>query len=222
MTAPAPLVIAIDGTAASGKSTVARRVARHLGLRFFSTGETYRAATWLAMDEGLPPDDAKRLVEAMQRRQLDIIWSDGQAVVTLGGQPLDKELRTAAVNAAVSVVSSLSEVRQYLVALQRRVAADAGIVLEGRDIGTVVCPETPYKFYIDASPEVRQRRREAEGQRDQVVDRDRADIGRVNSPLKIAPGALHIDTSSLDIDEVVRRVLAHVQSEPAVTGGGHP
>ncbi len=209
MRTPKP-VIAIDGPAASGKSTIACRVAQQLGYRFFSTGESYRAATWLAVDEDLALDDADAIVEAMKRRNLEVLWNGTSAVVAVDGQELGKVLRSDAVNAAVSMVSSLPEVRRHLVALQRAAAAQGGIVLEGRDIGTVVCPDAPLKFYIHASPEVRQRRREAQGQRDKVLERDLADSGRADSPLAIAPGAISIDTSDLGIDEVVALVLEHI------------
>lgn len=207
---PTHFTIAIDGPAASGKSTVARQVARCLGLRFFSTGECYRAATWIAVNELIALDDAESIVAAMIRRELRVAWRGESAYVSIDGNDLGDQLRSAAVNAAVSRVSSLPKVRRHLVSLQQAAAAEHSLVLEGRDIGTVVCPDTPYKFYIDASPEVRQRRREAEGQRDQVTERDRADSKRADSPLAIAQGAIHIDTSHLSINEVVDLVLAHV------------
>ncbi len=199
--------IAIDGPAASGKSTLAELLAEQLQIGFLSTGETYRAATWLALEKNLLLDDGHAIVAAMQQEPLELPWHGTRTQVTAAGRPLADELRSDAVNAAVSKVAALPEVRRYLVELQRNAAAQRSVVIEGRDIGTVVLADTPYKFFIDASSEIRQQRRTAQGQGDRVTDRDRADSSRKESPLTKAADAITIDTTHLTIAEALNQIL---------------
>ncbi len=202
-------VIAIDGPAASGKSSVARALARQLGEVYINTGAMYRAAAWLSLRDGLAEPAA--LVAALTR--LRCFVEGGELAIRLGEENPAEQLGNPEVNAAVSPVAAIAEVRAYLVARQREFAALGNLVMEGRDIGTVVFPETPYKFYIDASPEVRARRRAAQGLQDDLATRDRIDSSRAASPLAIAPGAIVIDSSDLSIEGVVSAILPHLAPE---------
>jgi cytidylate kinase len=199
--------IAIDGPAASGKSTVARQLAERLGLVMVNSGAMYRAVTWEVVRRGVNPADAAAVVAMLGELDVRCGVRDGHSTITIDGVDPDAELRSDAVNAAVSAVSAVPEVRQLLVAKQRELLEAGDLVMEGRDIGSVVFPDTPFKFYIDASEEVRRRRRAAEGQKDEVAKRDRQDSQRRTSPLRIAEGAMVIDSSNLDIGEVVERAL---------------
>ena len=197
--------IAIDGPAASGKSTVARRLAQELGLIMVNSGAMYRAVTWEVVRRGLDPTDPQTVVAMLGQVAVECGVDDGQSTISIDGVDPGAELRSDAVNAAVSAVSAVPEVRELLVAKQREMLRLGDLVMEGRDIGSVVFPDTPFKFYIDASEEVRRQRRAAEGQNDEVGKRDREDSQRRTSPLKIAEGAYVIDSSHLDITEVVER-----------------
>ncbi|NLA34761.1 MAG: (d)CMP kinase [Actinobacteria bacterium] len=213
-------VIAIDGPAGSGKSTIARRVAERVGLPMLDTGAMYRALTFAVIRSGGDPADAAVATAAAQAA--DIVVDD---TVTIDGVDVTAEIREPEVSAHVSVVAAHSGVRQVLVALQRRwLGAHGGGVLEGRDIGTVVTPEAPLKIYLTASPEVRAKRRAGEGAFDleaaaaNIAERDRIDMSRADSPLRPAGDAIIIDTSELTIDEVVDGIVAHAL-ERGVRGG---
>jgi len=203
-------VVAIDGTAASGKSSVAREVARRLGYRFINTGAMYRAITWAVLERGIDPGDRGAVRDALGGIELSCGLRDGSSWVGIGGRELDQELTEERVNAGVSEVAQVGAVRELLVRAQRELAKQGGIVMEGRDIGTVVFPNAAYKFYIDAPVEVRQARREAQGLSDDVKGRDGSDAGREESPLMRADDALEIDTAELGIDEVVGIILERV------------
>ena len=199
--------IAIDGPAASGKSTVARLLATRLGLIMVNSGEMYRAVTVAVVEAGLDPRDAPAIAALAATLDLDCTVEQGRSRVLLaGGHPGDA-LRSDKVNAAVSGVAAVPEVRELLVAAQRALLQQGDLVMEGRDIGSVVFPDTPFKIYIEASEEVRRRRRAAEGQVDEVGDRDRQDSERKASPLVVAEGAAVIDSSRMNIEEVVDAVL---------------
>jgi cytidylate kinase len=204
-------VIAIDGPAASGKSTVARQIARRLGFVYVNSGAMYRALTWYVLEKGGDGIAADRVADliAPAKIRADIV---GQASrIIIDGVDPAPHLRDARVNDHVSRISAIPQVRRIVDGLMRQIACDHDLVVEGRDIGSIVFPDTPYKFYIDASPEVRQRRRAAEGQRDQVAARDRADSSRVAAPLVIAEDALVIDSSHLTIDGVVGEVIGRLK-----------
>jgi cytidylate kinase len=204
-------VIAIDGPAASGKSTVARQVARRLGFVYVNSGAMYRAITWYVLEQGLDgtvPDAVAELIAQARIR----CWVCSLALrLLINDADPAEHLRDARVNYQVSQVSAIPQVRKIVDDLMRETARDHNLVVEGRDIGSIVFPNTPYKFYIDASPEVRQRRRAAEGQHDEIAARDRADSSRVAAPLVIAEDALVIDSSHLTIDGVVGEIIGRLK-----------
>lgn len=208
MSAPAgDSVITMDGPAASGKSSVARLVARRLGRLFVGTGSMYRAVTWALLEAGVDPADPRAVAVAVQELRIEFPVEDGEAHIAVNGRVLQDELTSDAVNKSVSLVASVPEVRERLVAGQRSLAARAPLVMEGRDIGSVVFPGAAFKFYIDASEEVRARRRQAQGHADDLSQRDKLDSTRKTSPLVVAPDAIVIDSSDLTLDGVVSRVL---------------
>ena len=208
-----PLIVAIDGPAASGKSTVARKVAAALGLVFVNSGAMYRAFTWWVLENGIDPGDTAAVLGLLKSTGFECGEEDGTGTIAVGGVRMTRnELAASAVNAGVSLIAAIPEVRERLVAEQRRYASSRGVVMEGRDIGSVVFPDTTHKFYIDASPEVREARRRAEGIVDSIAQRDRIDSSRKASPLVIPDDAMVIDSSELGIDEVVGSVLERIRS----------
>ena len=208
-------VIAIDGPAASGKSSVARELARRLGFVYVNTGAMYRAVTWLAVAAGVEPSEAEAVGALLDRSELRFrVAGEGtprESVILVNGADPAPFLCEPGVNAAVSRIAAIPKVRQTLVARQREFACEHDVVMEGRDIGTVVFPETPLKFYIDASPEVRARRRAAQGQADDLAARDRTDSSRKDSPLMIAADAQVIDSSELTVAGVVESILKRLE-----------
>ena len=171
-------VVAIDGPAASGKSSVARELAKRLGFDYVNSGAMYRAVTWHVLRHGIPLDDGDAIARLLETSRIDCDLDENESRILIDGVDPAEHLHDDRVNDAVSLVSSVPRVREILVAKMRAYAGDHDVVMEGRDIGSVVFPETPYKFYIDASPEVRLRRRIAQGQRDQIAARDHADSSR--------------------------------------------
>ena len=220
--------IALDGPSGSGKSTVARRVAVALGWRYVDTGATYRAATLAVLRAGVEPTDADAVLDVVRRATIDQRTDPTAPATSLDGEDVSAAVRGADVTAAVSAVSAVPEVRTRLVALQRELAGADGAVVEGRDIAAVVLPDAAVKVYLDASPEERARRRA--GDRDagvavasdgaqlqaavaaDLARRDALDSSRTASPLAVAPGAVVLDSSALDVDAVVQRVLELVQA----------
>jgi cytidylate kinase len=201
-------VIAIDGPAASGKSSVARALAAQLGFSYINTGAMYRAVTWHILRCEADPHSPAAVANALESANLRTGFDNGRSFIEIDGiRPFD-ELQAPSVNRAVSAVSSVPAVRDRLVAEFRALADTADCVVEGRDIGSVVFPETPYKFYLDAKPEVRQLRRNAQGQQDEVTARDRFDSSRHTAPLTIAADATVIDTTEMNLAEVVAAVQA--------------
>lgn len=216
-------VIAIDGPAGSGKSTVARRLAAHLGLAYLDTGAMYRAVAFAAIRRGLDPVDVEPV--ASLARSIDLQVSDNDVVVD--GVDASVEIRGPEVSRAVSVVASNPEVRETLRTLQRVWAVEhRGGVIEGRDIGTVVFPDALLKVYLTADPEVRAARR-AKEMTDLAYDtvaadiarRDAADQGRSDSPLVEADDAVTVDTTGLTIDEVVDQLASMVRGRRTATAG---
>jgi len=205
------VVIAIDGPAASGKSSVARMLARRLGFVYVNTGIMYRAVTWLVWSRGVNPEDTDAVLDLMSHAHFHCGLVDKVSTVTVDGVDPTPYLSDGAVNRHVSTISSIQEIRRLLVDAQRRYIRENDLVMEGRDIGSVVFPDTPYKFYIDASPEVRARRRELQGQQDDPRARDRFDSTRKTSPLIIAEDAHVIDSSNLTIDGVVGEVIGRLK-----------
>ncbi|MBE7496826.1 MAG: (d)CMP kinase [Verrucomicrobiaceae bacterium] len=209
-----PPVITIDGPAASGKSSIARRVARRLGCTFVGTGNMYRAFTWAVLNRGIDPNDPAAIVAALPSITFECPVSDGETHVRLDGHDLTPdELNSDAVNAAVSLVARVPEVRARLVADQRSLISLGPLVMEGRDIGSVVFPDSPFKIYIDASEEVRAARRRAQGQADNLAERDRIDKQRKSSPLVIPEGATIIDNSAVTLEEAVEQVIAALRAQ---------
>ena len=207
------IVIAIDGPAGAGKSTVGRALAERLGLEYLDTGAMYRAVTFAALRRGLDPGDVDDVADVSEA--LDLVVDDHG--VTVDGVDATVEIRGREVTSAVSAVAANSRVRAELVRRQREwVAERGGGVVEGRDIGSVVFPNAALKLYITASPRVRAERRVAEigGHVDEVeasiIERDRKDSTRADSPLHATSDAVIVDTSGLTIDEVVEQLLAMV------------
>ena len=211
MTVSPHRIVAIDGPAASGKSSVARALAKSIGFKYVNSGAIYRAVTWHVLQRGIAPNDADAIVRLLETSLLDChLQGDGSQTLIDGIDPTP-HLRDDSVNAAVSLVSSIPRVREILVCKMRAFATDRDIVMEGRDIGSVVFPATPFKFYIDASLEIRLQRRLAQGERDKIKSRDQADSTRRSSPLVIAKDAYVIDSSNLTIKEVVARLVEQLK-----------
>jgi cytidylate kinase len=200
-------IIAIDGPAASGKSSVALALAQRLGFSYVNSGAMYRAVTWHVLQRSVDVHEPAAVVAAVEQLKIVCQIVDNQSRILIDDHDPTSHLRDDNVNRAVSVVSSIPRVRQILLPRMRECANANNVVMEGRDIGSVVFPETPFKFYIDASPEVRVQRRRDEGQRDEIAARDRADSSRATSPLIVAPDAEVIDTSILTIDGVVNEIM---------------
>jgi cytidylate kinase len=216
------LVVALDGPASSGKSSVGAAVAAALGFRFLDTGLLYRALTWLALERGLDPADGPAIAPLTAEIELGADEAGRLKRVLVGGRDVAGEIRTPRVDRAVSAVSRQPEVRAALLGRQRAIAAAGGIVLAGRDIGTVVLPDADVKVWLDASAEERAARRAAErgidpaspaGQRilEDLRRRDRIDGSREVSPARAADDAVHVRTDGNTFEETVAAVLAVVR-----------
>ena len=223
MIAPAarPPVVAIDGPSGVGKGTVSRAVARALGYRHIDTGAMYRAVAWLALRQGVALDDEQAVTEVATRARLEV----DSGAVSVDGHDVTNAIRTAEMDRAAAGVARLPRVRAVLVERQRALGRDGGVVMEGRDIGTVAFPDAAVKIYLVASPDERARRRAADpahaGPTRALSDvatalaaRDQSDATRAVSPLVIAPDAVLVDTTGVAIEEVVDRVLAIVRNTP--------
>lgn len=199
--------IAIDGPAASGKSTMARALAERLGIVMVNSGAMYRAVTWKILSENIDPKDTAAVTASL--RNMAIVCShDGTfSTITINGTDPTPFLRDPEINANVSSISAIPEVRDKLVGLQRDYLRKTHVVMEGRDIGSVVFPDTPFKIYIDADPSVRNGRRSDDGEIDSVEKRDAADSSRTTAPLKVADGAIRIDTSHLSIEGAIQAAI---------------
>ncbi|HST31581.1 MAG TPA: (d)CMP kinase [Chthoniobacterales bacterium] len=206
-------VIAIDGPAASGKSSVARALAHRLEFVYVNSGAMYRAVTWMVLEHGIDPDDNDAIAKFIGGSRLDGKFVDSEFHLLINEVDLTPNLHEDRVNAEVSRVSTVSEVRKLLVQRMRDYATKHDLVIEGRDIGSVVFPDTPYKFYIDATPEVRAQRRAAQGLRDEIAQRDRADSSRAASPLIVARDAEVIDTSRMSVDQVVDEIVRRLREK---------
>jgi cytidylate kinase len=204
------MVIAIDGPAGAGKSTVARALAERLGFTYLDSGAMYRCVALAAADAGVDPDDGRAL--GPLAAGLDLAMAPGS--VTLGGSDVTSRIREPDISAAASRVSVHPQVREAMVDRQRALIAAGGWVAEGRDIGTVVCPEAPLKVFLTASEQERARRRAAESGEDAaevlaaMTDRDRRDTERAHGALAAAPDSVEVDTTGLSIDEVIDRIAA--------------
>jgi len=201
------IAIAIDGPAASGKSTVAKTLAKRLGLIMVNTGAMYRAVAWATIERGVDAADSDAVVAMLGEVDFGCGVNEGMSTILVDGVDAGEALRQDAVNQRVSKVAAIPEVRELLVMKQREYLELGSVVMEGRDIGSVVFPDTPFKFYIDASEEVRRARRAKEGIVDELGKRDAEDSKRKTSPLVVAEGALKIDSSEMGIEEVVGAVM---------------
>jgi len=204
-------VIAIDGPAASGKSSVARELARRLRFVYVNSGAIYRAITWHILEKGIHAEDLDGVAQALESAAVTSCLSDGESRVLIDNVDPTDHLRDDRVNESVARVSRLPVVREIVGKKLHDTARGENLVVEGRDIGSVVFPDTPYKFYVDASPEVRLQRRAAQGERDEIVLRDQADSSRPVSPLVIAKDAHVIDTSHLTVEKVVGEIFARLK-----------
>jgi len=213
-------VICIDGPAASGKSTVARLVARDLGYVYVDTGAMYRAFTFLTLEAGHDPASRSRMKELLAKVDFHADIQNGEIALREGTRDLAPHIRLPEVNAAVSIVSALPELREHLVNLQRKLRLSAPLVMEGRDIGTVVCSDSPFKYFIDACPKVRAERRRKQGEKDNLATRDKLDSSRAAAPLLRAADAVLLDSGENDAralaDRIVREVRARQNPGPSV------
>lgn len=218
MTEATHLVIAIDGPAGAGKSTVAQKLAARLGLIYVDSGATYRAAALRVLEDGVPVDDEAAVIQSIRRADIQLRSGGRQISVWLDGKDVTGKIRTPEVTLAAARVSRLPEVRQKLIGLQRAFAREQGVVMEGRDIGTVVFPDAPLKIFLTARPEERARRRLKDERlkgRDATLEqtayeigrRDQLDAERKISPLAAAADAYQLDSTSLGADEVVEEII---------------
>lgn len=216
-------VIAIDGPSASGKSTVARETAHALGFNYVDSGSLYRGLTWKCLRENTNIDDPQAVIELVRGVNLEFFVEEGAVRFNLDGEDPGAQVRSMAVQERVSDVAAIQEVRTMVVQHLRNTARFGSLVMEGRDIGTVVFPDTPFKFYLDADPEERARRRHQElvqSATDTTVDnvlaslqrRDRKDSTRKAAPLQIALGARVIDSTSMQVEQVVQLVVEQVKA----------
>ena len=214
------LIIAIDGPSGAGKGTVSRALAQALGYRHVDTGAMYRAVGWKAQHDGIPLTDEDAVARLARSADIDV---EG-ARVAIDGHDVTTAIRTPEVDRIASSVARLSRVREALVERQRAIGEEGGVVMEGRDIGSVVFPHADVKIFLDASEEERARRRAHDPAHSgsqqghaavaaAIQERDASDKTRAASPLALAPGAVHIDTTAMPIESVVERVLALVRSK---------
>lgn len=218
-------IVAIDGPAASGKSTVSRKVAESLQCIYVDSGSLYRGVTWQLIRQGVSTQDPAAVIRVLKALPMDFFIEAGAVRFRIDGLDPGSALRSEAVQDQVSAVAAIPEVRHELVQQLRSMTRFGNLVMEGRDIGTVVFPETPFKFYLDADPEERARRRLRDMQnlsiqtvlrqvKTALQRRDAADSVRREAPLRIASGAKVIETTRLSIEEVVAVILECIHAQP--------
>jgi cytidylate kinase len=215
--------IAIDGPAGAGKTTVAREVARRLGYKYIDTGAMYRAAAWKSLEIGISVQDEAAIVKMAGEMKIDFAEGDGSRIF-VDGEDMSEAIRTPEVTRLSSPISAIPGVRRYLVAQQRQLAGSGGVVMEGRDIGSVVLPESELKVFLTASIDERARRRCAEREsagmpsdieqiKREIEERDYRDSTRNDSPLTKAHGAVEIDTDCLSVEQVIQHIIELAQSK---------
>jgi cytidylate kinase len=214
------IVIAIDGPAGAGKSTVARSLARRLGFTYIDSGAMYRAVALWALRENLDPSDSHRMEQLARAADIRL---EAAGEVSLNGEDVTREIREPAVSVAASVVAAVASVRRALVEKQRAIGAQSNVVMEGRDIGSVVFPSANVKIFLDADSAERVRRRAQELATDparvsgEIEDRDRRDRARSESPLTQAPDAVYVDSTGLTVEQVEEAILRIVRAR--ITNG---
>ena len=219
------LIIAIDGPSGAGKGTVARAVARELGYKHIDSGAMYRAVGWKSLRDGVPLDNEAEVAALAERSTIEVATTR----VTIDGHDVTRAIRTPEIDRAATAVARLPRVRAILVDRQRQLGTGGGIVMEGRDIGTVVFPQADVKVYLDASPEERARRRASDPAHTggpaavsdvatALIQRDEIDRTRTASPLYAAPDAVIVDTTGKNVEEVVREVLEVIALKPGAGG----
>jgi CMP/dCMP kinase len=218
------MIVAIDGPAGVGKSTVAKLLASRLGFLYLDTGALYRAVAWAVLYHGIEPADADAVAALLPKLSLHMQVTNDDVTVVVNGKDVTKDLRTPAVSAAASVVSAVPAVRAWLLPVQRQIGQKGSVVAEGRDIGTKVFPSAPVKFFLEADPTVRAQRRHRElvaaghgsgieQTSAELAGRDNRDRSRSAAPLVAADDAHHIDTSCLSAEDVVNRMAPIVTSK---------
>lgn len=217
------IAIAVDGPAGAGKSTVAKIISKRLGITYLDTGAMYRAVALKAIKEGIDTKDREKLLKIMDNINIEVKYIEGEQVIYLDGIDVSGQIRTPEVSIGASDVSAIPEVRLKMVMLQRQIASQRDVIMDGRDIGTYVLPDAPYKFFLNASINERARRRYAE-QLQKGIDgvtyedvlkdisyRDKNDSSRNFAPLKKAEDAIEIDTTNMSVDDVVDTILSHIK-----------
>ncbi len=216
--------IAIDGPAGAGKSTVAKAVAKKLNLNYLDTGAMYRASAYAMIERGIEPVEQQKVIAALPSLDMKIIYENGEQRVLVGGQDVTSYIRTPRISKGASDIALIPELRIQLVELQRRVANEYDIVMDGRDIGTYVLPDADFKFFITASPRERASRRYLELKETtpdadidqierEIIARDKTDSEREFAPLKQAEDAILVDTTHLDRNQVIELVSAYITGE---------
>lgn len=222
-------IVTIDGPSGGGKSTISRLLAKELGFAFLDTGAMYRAVGLAVQRAGLAVEEGEPLAALLAGLEIDLVATAGDTGVILNGEDISAIIRSPEMAMLASRVSALSMVRGYLTEMQRQIGAKGGVVTEGRDTGTVVFPGAAHKFFLDASPEERARRRVAQLREQgrqvdeqeilaQIIERDQADSNRAHAPLKAAADAVIVDSSHLDIAGVVALMLEQVKRNRKAQG----
>jgi len=222
------IIVAVDGPSASGKSTVSRRAAQALGFVYVDSGAVYRGVTWKCVKEGVDVKDAQAVTNLLIRMNMELVLKDQAVGYLIDGEDPGQEIRAEPVRERVADIAAQQSVRVYIVEKLRLMTKFGSLVMEGRDIGTVVFPDTPYKYYLDADPEERARRRAAEiqqtegaGDVNEVLSslrrRDQKDSSRATAPLQIALGARIINSTGMSIDQVVDTIVSDLKKAGVVS-----
>ncbi|MDC0316777.1 (d)CMP kinase [Verrucomicrobia bacterium] len=208
-----PIVIALDGTSASGKSTNAKRVAKALGYSYVDTGAMYRSLAWYCLKNKVDIEDEKAIASICRRWKTELINEEGQIRLNIDGYFPAEEIRTAETSALVPVVAAVPAVRKWMKAKQRECIEFGSLVMEGRDIGSNVFPDTDFKFYLDASLDERSKRRVADGVNENLAARDKKDSERATAPLMIPLGAKVINNSNMTAEETSSLIIKEVRKK---------